>query len=236
MGIISGLIDGIATGIEKIAGIATDICGAIGGAVMNAIGKFVVAFPGLGIGIEAIRVIVKIICVVADILINKPKEETPEEIGVKAERCKQEEGLTPEDFASTEEYIEHLRKDIKVDQEKMNEMSEEQLQAYAAVGVGLYVRAMEERYGIKMEPEFWRAVYKAKVNPEQVPALIQNMKACGVESGKLLDSYLDGTLVAGSPEQKNVFAGLTRYAAEFGLEAPKAIQNMRQEYHRGGTI
>ena len=215
---------------------AVSVCTKIGGAVMNGVSKFVARYPELEIGIMVVLKIVDIICKVADLLIGKPKDETPEELGLKAERCKEEEGLTPEDFASTEAYIDHLRNDIKVDHEKMAELSKEQLQAYAAIGTGLYVRAMEDRYGMKMEPEFWRAIYRTNIAPEQVPALVQSMRAAGVESGKLLDAYLAGTIPAMSADDRIIHTALTDYAHQLGAEAPPTIMNMRQNYHTtGGT-
>lgn len=194
------------------AGVISTICSGIGGAVMRAVGAFaenlvVVPVPHIVIA-KLIGVVIGIISAVSEALTEKPHEETPEEIGLKAEVAEKK----PEDFDSINEYINYLREEIKIDEERLREMKAEDKVAYAAVGAGLYVKQVEEKYGMELPPEFWRSTASLKEDgqiPEEMPEnLIVFMKEHGIKSGAVFSDYLSNKLKAGSVEQDAMFDAL----------------------------
>ena len=124
--------------ICSIGAAVVSTCAKIGGELMSAVGVFAKdlvtgPIPGIVLG-KILTLAIDVISAVANALTEKPKEETPEEIGLKAEMADKK----PEDFDSINDYIEYLRNDIKVDEERLKEMDEKERATYAAIGAGLY--------------------------------------------------------------------------------------------------
>lgn len=181
-----GIISGIASAV-------CDLCSGIGSAVMGGVSSFAIGFTSLFPEIAIIEMVIRIIEKVAELIIGKPEEEKPEELGMKAE----EADLKPEDFDSIEAYIEYLRTEIKVDQEKMNSLSDEERRQYAMVGVGLYVKQAEEKYDMKMEPRFWDGVAGTKLTPDQTKTLITEMKNNDIKDASQYTDFLGNRLQPG---------------------------------------
>ena len=118
----------------------------------------------------------------------------------------------PEDFDSTNDYIEYLRNDIKVDEERLKEMDEKERATYAAIGAGLYVKQVEEKYNVELPPEFWRSTAElrneGKISEEMPSDLIEFMKEHGIESGATFSDYLSGKLGIGSEDQQKMYDAL----------------------------
>ena len=209
--IMFGLFSAIGGFISTVG----SVCSAIGGAVMSGIRSFAEGVLGFGVGI--CRAVISIVSSIAESFCDKPEEETPEEIGMKAEIDVEKGNRKPDDFASTEAYIEHLRQDIKIDREKLNALNEEDRTKYAIVGTGLYVRDMEERNHMELKPEFWRsAVYLTNGKPENAKFLIDSMKENGITNGRSIDAFLRGKLSSGSSELSTVNNTLKTYIVQIG--------------------
>lgn len=238
MDILGGFWSGVKEFASTAAAAAIDVCQAIGGETMleivSFIGDVALAFgPEIAPFVTAAKIIVSM----AYRLLSKPEEETPEELGLRAEIYKEEEGMTPESFHTTEEYISHLRENIQVDRQKLDGLSDMDRQKYAMVGVGLYNKQLGERYGIDLVPEFWRAVVKSGVlhSPENASGLLDAMKRYGVKNGGELDAFLARALDSGSAEMQTVYDALEDYlqARDEGVkpdELPLKINELFEHY------
>ena len=158
---------------------------------------FVARIPAPGPVLEVLKtLVVDIIPAVARLLLDSiPRTETPEALGRKIERAA-EMDMEPEDFDSTEEYLNHVREAIPDEPPEFFEaMDERDRLKYASVASGLYARSLEEKYGVMLEPAFWNAVAQSGVKDVfSMDALIGALKANGVEDGTLLDDFFAGRL------------------------------------------
>lgn len=174
--------------------------------------------PDISVVIEALKII---IVAVAEILVGKPKEEQPEELGMKAERCKETEGLSEEDFNSTEEYVRYLRERYPVDEQDLEQLNDAERQKYALTGIALYNQELGEKYGMELGPRFWRAVRETGLqDPAMVDKLLVTMKTQGVTSGDDLDGFLCNMLPAGSQEREGAYDALEACLTSQGVEDP----------------
>lgn len=193
---------GIFTAIAEIGAAIVDgvstLAASIGGAVSTA-GHLLplICDPGLGLGLRAvIEIAARVIPMVAEILVGKPAVERPEELGMKAEKA----DFKLEDCNNTEEYIERLRKEIHLDRDAVEKLSEEDQAKYAIMGSELYLQSIEERCGVNLGAEFLAAVTKAAIVPERISDLILALRDEGVKDGATFDRYLSGKLESGSQE------------------------------------
>lgn len=214
-------IEGIASAISDfgrgLAETVGSVCEKYGKVILDTVGEFARETVNLPISVSpeleaicrVVLLVVDVISAVAEAMGEKPEQETAEEMGYKAKVAYQDEGVKPEDFDSTNEYIEYLRNNIKVDEERLHELSDEELSAYAAVGAGLYVKQMEEKYGMELPAEFWRSTVsleqEGKITKEMPADLIQFMKEHGVENGKEFSDFVDEKLESGSEEEKEMY-------------------------------
>ena len=197
-GAIGGALSSIGSAISS--GISS-LCSGIGGALFSGAGgiasiaKALVA-PMITFGLSeiviAIQAVGLIISTVAELLGLKQKEETPEELGLKAEQADKK----PEDFESTQAYIEYLRKEVEVDKEKLKNMTEEEKVGYGAIGSAIYVKGIEEKYGMEMSGEFWTSVAQMGMDGNEVKKYIDNFKLHGITDMKDMTSYIKGEPLA----------------------------------------
>lgn len=186
---------------SAVCSAVSSVCSSIGGAIMGGIGSLApVISPWLSIAVAVISVL-------AEIFTEKPKEEKPEELGMKAEQADKK----PEDFDSINDYIEYLRQEIKVDAAKLENLSEEERMKYQAVGLGLYVKNIEEKQGMKLDPAFLKVVpemINLGYTAQDIGNLMQSMKKNGVNDMKMYPKFMKGELLPGTPERKQVFTSV----------------------------
>lgn len=186
---------------SAVCSAVSSVCSSIGGAIMGGIGSLApVISPWLSVAVAVISVL-------AEIFTEKPKEEKPEELGMKAEQADKK----PEDFASINDYIEYLRQEIKVDAAKLENLSEEERMKYQAVGLGLYVKNIEEKQGMKLDPAFLKVVpemINLGYTAQDIGNLMQSMKKNGVNDMKMYPEFMKGELLPGTPERKQVFTSV----------------------------
>lgn len=198
MGWISSAIGSVCS---AVCSAVSSVCSSIGGAIMGGIGSLApVISPWLSIAVAVISVL-------AEIFTEKPKEEKPEELGMKAEQADKK----PEDFDSINDYIEYLRQEIKVDAAKLENLSEEERMKYQAVGLGLYVKNIEEKQGMKLDPAFLKVVpemINLGYTAQDIGNLMQSMKKNGVNDMKMYPEFMKGELLPGTPERKQVFTSV----------------------------
>lgn len=196
-----GLFSAIGSVCSAVCSAVSSVCSSIGGAIMGGIGSLApVISPWLSIAVAVISVL-------AEIFTEKPKEEKPEELGMKAEQADKK----PEDFDSINDYIEYLRQEIKVDDAKLENLSEEERMKYQAVGLGLYVKNIEEKQGMKLDPAFLKVVpemINLGYTAQDIGNLMRSMKKNGVNDMKMYPEFMKGELFPGTPERKQVFTSV----------------------------
>lgn len=196
-----GLFSAIGSVCSAVCSAVSSVCSSIGGAIMGGIGSLApVISPWLSIAVAVISVL-------AEIFTEKPKEEKPEELGMKAEQADKK----PENFDSINDYIEYLRQEIKVDDAKLENLSEEERMKYQAVGLGLYVKNIEEKQGMKLDPAFLKVVpemINLGYTAQDIGNLMQSMKKNGVNDMKMYPEFMNGELPPGTPERKQVFTSV----------------------------
>lgn len=196
-----GLFSAIGSVCSAVCSAVSSVCSSIGGAIMGGIGSLApVISPWLSIAVAVISVL-------AEIFTEKPKEEKPEELGMKAEQADKK----PEDFDSINDYIEYLRQEIKVDDAKLENLSEEERMKYQAVGLGLYVKNIEEKQGMKLDPAFLKVVpemINLGYTAQDIGNLMRSMKKNGVNDMKMYPEFMKGELLPGTPERKQVFTSV----------------------------
>lgn len=189
------------------------LCSKIGGAVMGGVSSLVSAIapvigPVLGPAIKDIlSVFVAVISFLAELFTDKPEEEKPEEIAMKAEQADKK----PENFDSINDYLEYLRNEVKLDPAELEKLTPEKRQTYQLVGLGLYIKNIEEQQGVKLDPDFLKSIPKLKdqgYEAADIANLMQSMKNNGVTDMKQYVDFMKGDLQPGSPERQQVGASV----------------------------
>lgn len=196
-----GNFSAISSVCSAVCSAVSSVCSSIGGAIMGGIGSLAPAIS------PWIAVAVKVISFLAELFTEKPKEEKPEELGMKAEMADKK----PEDFDSINEYIEYLRQEMKVDAAKLENLSEEERMKYQVLGLGLYVKSIEEKQDMKLDPAFLKVVpeiINLGYTAQDIGNLMQSMKKNGVNDMKMYPEFMKGELLPGTPERKQVFTSV----------------------------
>lgn len=197
----SSVCSAVGSALSSVCSAVGSLCSGIGGAVMRGVSALA---PTLA---PHIWVFVAVISILAELFTDKPKEEKPEEIGMKAELADKK----PEDFDSISDYLEYLRNEVKLDPAKLEKLTPEERQKYQLVGLGLYIKDIEERSGLKLDPDFVKAIPKLKdqgYEAADIANLMQSMKKNGVTDMKQYVDFMKGDLQPGSPERQQVGASV----------------------------
>lgn len=205
MGFLSTVGNFVSSAISAVG----SICSSIGGAIMGTIGTVAKNIISIGLGeLGPIGAIIQIITAVVSLVIGKPAEEKPEELGMKAQIADKK----PEDFDSIEKYIEYLRHDIEVDKERMASLSEWDRAIYGAIGSGLYVKQMEEKYQMDLPVTFWKTAADLKnegrLSDAGIAGTIQKMKEKNFSSAESVSDYVNGSPSLSLEQQIKVFDSL----------------------------
>lgn len=207
MGFIDSVCSAVGSAISSVCSAVGSLCTNIGGAVMGGVSSLVSSIaPALGLEPHFLA-FVAIVSILAELFTDKPKEEKPEEIGMKAELADKK----PENFDSISDYLEYLRNEVKLDPAKLEKLTPEERQKYQLVGLGLYIKDIEERSGLKLDPDFVKAIPKLKdqgYEAADIANLMQSMKKNGVTDMKQYVDFMKGDLQPGSPERQQVGASV----------------------------
>ena len=190
-GFISSVCSVVSSACSAICSGISSLCSSIGGALSSAISTISSTLvSGLGIGLKEIELGLKIICAIVSVIAEaigiKKEDETPEELAMQAEQSDKK----PEDFDSINQYIEYLRENIKVDKEKLNNLSEEEKCKYQAVGTAIYVKGIEEKYDMIISPQFLIAAKDLNLSGQEVKAYMDNFKKAGITDMDQMLKYL----------------------------------------------
>lgn len=184
-----GLIGAIGSAIGAAASsISSAIGGAIGGMTSN-IMSITGPLVNIKMAMETIAVIAKVIVIIAEELGILDKDMNTEELGAKAA---QPETKKSTEFESTEAYIEYLKNEVKLDQERFQGLSEEEKLACQAAGLSIMTKGVEEKMGVQIPVEYLQIIGQLKMTPQEVKAYMENFKENHIDSMKTMADYLSG--------------------------------------------
>ena len=160
-----GFIGAIVGVASKAIGFIGNVAGKIGGAISGFAEKavnIIAKIPNIDFG-KIIPAIGNIIEGVMKVLGIKT-EDDPAVLGAKVEQCEKK----MEDFDNdVESYIQYLREEVKLDEEKFNKLTDEEKLGYKVVGMSLETKAIEEKIGdVEISPECLAML--AKINAEGI--------------------------------------------------------------------
>lgn len=177
---------------SAISGAVSAITGAIGGAAGGlASGIVSILGPSMDIklAIEMVAVIAKAIVIIAEELGILEKDVDVEELGAKAS---QPDTKKSTDFESAEAYIEYLKNEVKLDQERFQGLSEEEKLACQAAGLSILTKGVEARMGMEIPAEFLRIIGQQGMTPQEVKAFMESFKENNFDTMKAMADYLSG--------------------------------------------
>ncbi len=176
--------------VGGVCSAVSDICSSIGGAVFSGVSSVVSAVIGPVLDLPEVLLAIQLVCaivnVVAEALGIKTEEETPEEMGMKAEQADKK----PEDFDSVNEYIDYLRNEVEADRERLENLSDEERAKYSAVGMGLYIEGIKEKYEIDIPDSFWKTTAEHNMTGEEVKSCLDAFEEKNISADNM-EKYIN---------------------------------------------
>ena len=186
-----------------IAGFAKNAIGFIGKIVSNPeeLGKVLTGVSNVFHGAAAV--------------LGIDSKEDPEELGAKAMQADK----SIEDFDyDTEKYIKYLNEEIKLDKEKFDKMSATEKMAARATGMALEAKAIEDKLGMDITPEFSATIAKIKagsdlvITGKELAALLTSIKESGITT---TNDVVDVLLGEGSSDRVKTEKALIKAVSSF---------------------
>lgn len=219
-----GLLDVIGGALSTVGSAITSaisgVCSAVGGFLTKAatgicnfattlIEKGKVLFPEM----SPVRIIIEVVGAavskIAEYLgIKKPEVDSPEDLGMKVEEAEKQ----PDDFESTQAYIDYLHDEINIDMEKKKNLTMEQRAAYSSIGSSLYLDASAEKLGLEkgdITPEVLLDWAFLKLEASEIIATINKLKEMGLKPQSLSD-FLHNTVGAKFEEKENAMTAMMK--------------------------
>ena len=125
----------------------------------------------------------KIASMVAKFLGVTEELEDPIELGLRAEMSDKK----PEDFDNYKDYINYIKNEVKIDEEKLKNASDIDKAKYTAIGSGVLIKGIEDKKDMDIGADAFVAL--AKIGTETLDKL---GGARGVDA--ILDTFKDGKL------------------------------------------
>ena len=198
--------------VVSVFNTAINLAGKVGGAIIEIANKIAPYVEKIGLVVQTISTLLGII---------KPEDKT-EDLG----QAMRESSKKPEDFDSINNYIEHLRDEIKSGNIDINKpKTDNEKIADMALGVAIAIKAIDEKYALTTNSDFWTLIgLKIKsddINADEVQALLESSKESGIDI-KNIANYIKGDKV-----ESGVKASDVSELIENSLE--KANPNMSDE-------
>ncbi len=237
MGLFAAIGGAIVAGVSAVGTLVSGACSFVAG-VAGKVGSVISGFARKAVevvagipkidanGVEkAFDFAGKMISVTNECLGIKSEDE-PEVLGAKTVEA--EKRITDFD-GDVEAYIKYLNKEIKLDEVKFNEMSQEEKLGCKAVGTALEIRAIEDKIGgIEIPPETIALLAKIMIknsdfglSGEQIVGFIKGLKAAGITDFKDIVDLLEGKHQKGMLKTEN--------ALEKALGDMEGIENPGEE-------
>ncbi len=185
MGWFSSACSFIGSVVSSAVSVISSTVSSIGGALASSASSFLkIASPWLGQIIEVIQTVGMLLNIL------QPKDNI-EELGAKAMKADKK----PEDFDTNAEYIDYLRNEVKLDQEKFDKATNAEKVARMAVGATIVAKGIEEKKGFDIPLTTWVAMAKLNLEDKakEIDSILETFK-----NGKLEDfvKYTEGKLDA----------------------------------------
>ena len=162
-------------------GFIVEVVSAIGSAISSAVGTIGSTLANTAVKLletagKFLDTVGKIASVVAKFLEVTKGEESPMELGLRAEMSN-----------NYKDYINYIKNEVKIDEEKLKNASDIDKIKYTAVGSSVLIKGIEENKGMNITPDVFVAL--AKIGME---TLDKFGGARGVDA--ILDTFKDGKL------------------------------------------
>jgi hypothetical protein len=177
MGFFSSLGNAISSVVSSAVSVVSNAVKTIGNAVVETAEKF------LDMGIEKLEKVGKVIEKIAKVLgIIKPEEKV-EDIGDRAMRSDKK----PEDFDSTNDYIEYLRENIRAaSKEELEARPLEERLARRSVGNALLSKAIGEKKSFEIPVEFWKETVSLGLDAKEIDTFLTKFQNAGIAPSEFL--------------------------------------------------
>jgi hypothetical protein len=175
---------------------------------------------------EITKTIIKVAEVISDvaIILGMNNRENPEVIGAKM----QQEGTRGRlDDESMEEYLDYLREEIKLDKEKMLNMSEEERVKCMAVGIGALCETISEKFDVKLSGDFIVDMTKMQMSAQELASYVKKFENNGLSSMDSLSDFLKGKLT--DEERQQIYDTITEVENEQSSQTTQADVNEKIE-------
>lgn len=175
---------------------------------------------------EITRTIIKVAEVISEVakILGMNEHETPEVIGAKM----QQEGTRGRlDDESMEEYLDYLREEIKLDKEKMLNMSDEDRVKCTAIGIGALSQTINEKFDVKLSGDFIVDMNKMQMTAQEIASYVKKFECKGIESMDTLSDFLNDKL--SDAEKQQVYETITEVENELSPQATQSDVNERIE-------
>lgn len=191
----------IVSGVKSVCSAIGSACSSIGGAVASGIGTLAQKILELPVKPTIVDAIISLVKVVAELLMDSPKDEKVEDLGAAMKQAEKK----PEDFDSINDYIDYLREEIKKGSVKLGQSEGIELFSEKMMGVALLSEGLGEKYGMKPSAEFWgemgKKVHDGKLEPKEVGSIIQKASQAEVQLDNV-SNYLKGEEVKGNKKSE----------------------------------
>lgn len=159
---------------------------------------------------ELISVVVNTINEVAKVLGLVKGEMSPDELG---ERALQHPEINPGNCSSAKEYVDKLQ-EADFDVEKFKNLTPGERAMAVAVGAGLEIKALCERFKMDVPVQYFEMAAKGNMTASDVTKLLSALSANGVRDAGLIVNYVAGCL---RPEHsQRVRDAVSQYESEGG--------------------
>ncbi|MGF1723982.1 hypothetical protein [Photobacterium nomapromontoriensis] len=165
---------------DAVSRVVSSACSAISNTVSK-VGSWVVdtATAIVKLGVELATKVSDTIKAVGVLLNIIRGDEQMEELGEKALVSDKK----PEDFDSFNDYINHLRHDVQIDEEKLSQLDEKDRLVRSAIGASIILKGINEILGVTVTPEFMAAVASQELDAAAIINTIKAYKENGLETG-----------------------------------------------------
>ena len=169
---------------SAIGSFVGSVCSAISSAV-SSLGSSLSTFATKIVELAGplLETVGKIASLVAKFLGVTEELENPLELGLRAEMSDKK----PEDFDSYKDYINYIKNEVKIDEEKLKNASDIDKAKYSAIGSGILIKGIEDKKDMDIGADVFVAL--AKIGMETLDKM---GGARGVDA--ILDTFKDGKL------------------------------------------
>lgn len=169
-----------------------DALSCIGSAVASFAGALIEKLsPVIEVAKAVVEAIGKVVVTVANILGLIPADESVEELGAKT----MQDGVRAQmEDESMQEYLDYLRNDVVLDEEKLAKMSVKEKTQCSSIGTAMVTNAIAEETGVRISPDFLIGMNKMKMTAEQFVEVLNGFSAKGIDDMDMLPKFFQNRL------------------------------------------